>query len=273
MTSILSMTDVQVCYDRAIHVLKGVSLEVPEKGAVALLGANGAGKSTTLKAISNLLHAEGGEVISGRIEFMGESIVGLDPALLVSRGIFQVMEGRRLFAQLTVEENLRTGAYARKGGEHIRRDLDMVYGYFPQLANRRSQKAGYLSGGEQQMVAIGRALMARPRLVLLDEPSMGLAPLLVQEIFSIVDRMRRDENLSILLAEQNAKLALSIVQAGYVMEDGRIVHEGPMEKLKGDRDIRQFYLGMTEPDSHDSYRAIVQRKRAEARERAASEAT
>lgn len=262
MASILTMTDVEVAYDRVIHVLKGVSLTVPEKGAVALLGANGAGKSTTLKAVSNLLHAERGQVIRGSIEFMGESIIGVDPAQLVKRGIFQVMEGRRLFAQLTVEENLRAGAYARSGGDAVRRDLDMVYGYFPQLAERRSQKAGYLSGGEQQMAAIGRALMARPKLILLDEPSMGLAPLLIQEIFAIVDRMRRDENLSILLAEQNAKLALSIVQAGYVMEGGRVVHEGSMQALKDNRDIRQFYLGLTDTGHKDSYRAIVERKRA-----------
>ena len=269
MPHILRMTDVEVFYDRAVHVLKGVSLSVPERGMVALLGANGAGKSTTLKAISNLLRAERGEVTAGRIEFLNQSIVGKDPADLVRLGITQVMEGRRLFAHLTVEENLRSGAYSRSDGAAVRQDLDMVYGYFPRLADRRHLKSGYLSGGEQQMTAIGRALMARPKLILLDEPSMGLAPLLVREIFEIVQRLNREGGVSILLAEQNAKVALATVRYGYVMEGGTIGCEGPVEELRNNEDIRAFYLGLSISDHDQSYRHILAQKRASAQDRRA----
>jgi branched-chain amino acid transport system ATP-binding protein len=268
MRGILRMTDIEVIYDRAIHVLKGVSLSVPERGMVALLGANGAGKSTTLKAISNLLRAERGEVTAGQIEFLGQSIVGKDPADLVRLGISQVMEGRRLFAHLTVEENLRAGAYSRFGGAPMRRDLETVYGYFPRLADRRNLKSGYLSGGEQQMTAIGRALMARPKLILLDEPSVGLAPLLVKEIFEIVQRLSREEGVSILLAEQNANIALATVQYGYVMEGGAVACEGSAEKLRSNQEIQAFYLGLSDSGHDQSYRHILQQKRAAAKARA-----
>jgi branched-chain amino acid transport system ATP-binding protein len=264
MKPILQMKGVEVCYDRAIHVLHGLNLEVPEKGIVALLGANGAGKSTTLKAVSNLLKAERGQVTNGTILFEGKTIVGKNPASLVQAGIFQVMEGRRLFTQLTVEENLRTGAYS-SASSLLARNLDRVYEYFPRLAERRSQKAGYLSGGEQQMVAIGRSLMAQPKLVLLDEPSMGLAPILVQEIFEIIVSLNKREGLSVLLAEQNAAMALSIVEYGYVMDNGRVAIEGAAEKLRRNRDVQEFYLGTSEKDEHQSYAAILRRKRAAVR--------
>ena len=267
MAPVLKIEDVEAYYDGVIHVLKGVSLEVPEKGIVALLGANGAGKSTTLKAVSNLLRAERGEVAQGEIEFLGRSILRQDPADIVRLGIVQVMEGRRLFEHLTVEENLRAGAYSRTWGEEVRNDLDLVYGYFPSLAQRCGLKAGYLSGGEQQMAAIGRALMARPKLILLDEPSMGLAPLLVKEIFEIVQRLSQDEDVAILLAEQNAHMALSIVQYAYVMEGGRIVSEGPADELTRDDGIRRFYLGMADQGEHRTYRRILEEKRAAARAR------
>lgn len=267
MAPILTMQDVEVVYDRVIHVLKGVSLEVPEKGIVALLGANGAGKSTTLKAISNLLKAERGEVTRGRIDFLGQSLLRIDPADIVRLGIFQVMEGRRLFEHLTVEENLRAGAYSRSGVAALKRDLDMVFGYFPILKERRQQQAGYLSGGEQQMAAIARALMARPKLILLDEPSMGLAPLLVKEIFQIVRRLSTEENVSILLAEQNAHMALSTVEYAYIMEGGQIVSEGRADELSRTDTVRQFYLGMSDKDDHQSYRQILKEKRAQAQAR------
>lgn len=264
MTHVLRIEDVEVYYDGVIHVLKGVSLTVPEKGIVALLGANGAGKSTTLKAVSNLLRAERGEVACGAIEFLGRSTLKLDPADIVRLGIVQVLEGRRLFEHLTVEENLRAGAYAQTWGERVRNDLERVYEYFPSLAERRELKAGYLSGGEQQMTAIGRALMGRPKLILLDEPSMGLAPLLVKEIFQIVHRLNREEDVAILLAEQNAHMALSIVQYAYVMEGGRIVSEGPAGELARDDGVRRFYLGMADHEEHQSYRKILEEKRAAA---------
>lgn len=266
MALILQMNGIEVCYDRAIHVLHGLNLDVPEKGIIALLGANGAGKSTTLKAISNLLKAERGAVTRGTILFEGCSILGKNPASLVRIGIFQVMEGRRLFTQLTVEENLRTGAYSRASSS-LAHSLDLVYEYFPRLAERRRQKAGYLSGGEQQMVAIGRSLMAHPKLVLLDEPSMGLAPILVQEIFEIIQNLNKREGLSVLLAEQNAVMALSIVQYGYVLENGRIALEGRADELRRNQDVKEFYLGVTERGEHQSYATIVQRKRTAARER------
>ncbi len=264
MAPVLRIEDVEVYYGGVIHVLKGVSLAVPEKGIVALLGANGAGKSTTLKAVSNLLRAERGEVAQGTIEFLGRSVLKLDPADIVRLGIVQVLEGRRLFEHLTVEENLRAGAYAQTWGETVKSDLERVYEYFPALAERRELKAGYLSGGEQQMAAIGRALMGRPKLILLDEPSMGLAPLLVKEIFQIVHRLNRDEDVAILLAEQNALMALSIVQYAYVMEGGRVVSEGRADALARDDTVRRFYLGMADHEEHQSYRKILEEKRAAA---------
>ena len=243
---LLRVNNIEVVYEHVILVLKGVSLNVPEGGFVALLGANGAGKSTTLKAISNLLRAERGEVTKGSIEFLGERIDRRDPAEVVRRGIVQVMVGRRKFEHLTVEDDLLTGAYSREDTHFVKRDLDLVYGYFPRLAERRHVKTGYISGGEQQMVVIGRALMARPKLMLLDEPSMGLAPMLVQEIFDIVVLLNQDEKVAILLAEQNAATALNVARYGYVMENGRLVLDGDSNILRDNEDVREFYLGLTE---------------------------
>lgn len=257
---LLRVNNIEVVYEHVILVLKGVSLEVPEGGLVALLGANGAGKSTTLKAISNLLRAERGEVTKGVIEFLGERIDRKDAAEVVRRGIVQVMEGRRKFEHLTVEDDLLTGAYSRRDAHLVKRDLDLVYSYFPRLAERRNVKTGYISGGEQQMVVIGRALMARPKLMLLDEPSMGLAPLLVQEIFDIVVRLNREEKVAILLAEQNAAMALQIVRYGYVMENGRLVLDGDAGTLRDNEDVREFYLGLTEIGKK-SYRDVKHYKR------------
>ena len=242
---LLRVSGIEVIYDHVILVLKGVSLEVPDGRIVALLGANGAGKSTTLKAISNLLASERGDVTKGSIEYRGERINGQTPAQLVSRGIIQVMEGRHCFGHLSVEENLLTGAFTRKDGRSgVQRDLELVYSYFPRLKERRLSKAGYVSGGEQQMTAIGRALMARPRLILLDEPSMGLAPQLVAEIFEIVDRLNKQEKVSFLLAEQNATVALKVADYGYILESGRIVLDGEGAKLRDNADVREFYLGL-----------------------------
>jgi branched-chain amino acid transport system ATP-binding protein len=253
---LLTVNNVEVIYDHVILVLKGVSLIIPEGGIVALLGANGAGKSTTLKAISNLLHVERGEVTKGSIEFLGTRIDRAEAAALVRRGIVQVMEGRRIFEHLTVEENLRTGAYTRRNSHAIGGDLERIYHYFPRLRERRSVKGGYVSGGEQQMLAIGRALMARPKLMLLDEPSMGLAPMLVQEIFDIVVRMNREEQVAILLAEQNAAMALRVVQYGYVLENGRIVLDGEAKMLRENEDVKEFYLGLTGVGQRRSYRDV-----------------
>lgn len=258
---LLTVNNVEVIYDHVILVLKGVSLIIPEGGIVALLGANGAGKSTTLKAISNLLHVERGEVTKGSIEFLGTRIDRAEAAALVRRGIVQVMEGRRIFEHLTVEENLRTGAYTRRNSHAIGGDLERVYHYFPRLRERRSVKGGYVSGGEQQMLAIGRALMARPKLMLLDEPSMGLAPMLVQEIFDIVVRMNREEQVAILLAEQNAAMALRVVQYGYVMENGRIVLDGEAKMLRENEDVKEFYLGLTGVGQRHSYRDVKHYRR------------
>jgi branched-chain amino acid transport system ATP-binding protein len=244
-----------------ILVLKGVSLRVPEGGICALLGANGAGKSTTLKAISGLLRTERGEVTKGGIEFQGEAIHRHPPSEVVRRGIVQVMEGRHVFEHLTVEENLLAGAYTRHNGPSIRQDLDLVYRYFPRLTERRHVRAGYISGGEQQMLAIGRALMARPKLMLLDEPSMGLAPMLVQEIFEIVGRLNREENVAVLLAEQNATMALRFAQHGYVMENGRIVLDGDARTISENEDIKEFYLGLTGVGQRKSYRDTKHYKR------------
>jgi len=245
-TPFLAVNNIEVVYDHVILVLKGVSLEVREGRIVALLGANGAGKTTTLKAISNLLSAERGDVTKGSIEFQGERVDKLDPRALVKRGVVQVMEGRHCFAHLTVEENLLTGAYTRRASRaEIRRDLEHVYATFPQLAARRRSVAGYTSGGEQQMTAIGRALMARPRMILLDEPSMGLAPQVVEEIFDIVRDLNEKEGVSFLLAEQNTLAALRHAHAGYVLENGRVVMEGDAEELAANEDVKEFYLGLS----------------------------
>ncbi|MCS7266668.1 MAG: ABC transporter ATP-binding protein [Geminicoccaceae bacterium] len=257
----LAVHNIEVVYDHVVLVLKGVSLEVPEGAIVTLLGANGAGKTTTLKAISNLLHAERGEVTKGSITFYGEEVHRLSPSELVRRGCLQVMEGRRCFGHLTVEENLLTGAFTRKDGKAaIQRDLEMVYSYFPRLKERRKVLAGYISGGEQQMCAIGRALMARPRLVLLDEPSMGLAPQLVEEIFEIVDRLNREEKVTFLVAEQNTNVALRYARYGYILENGRVVLDGPAEALRDNEDVKEFYLGLS-ATGRKSFRDIKSYKR------------
>jgi branched-chain amino acid transport system ATP-binding protein len=238
---LLEVSNIEVVYDDVILVLRGVSLSVPEGAIVALLGANGAGKSTTLKAISGLLNSENGAVTRGSIRFAGEAINGLDPERVVARGIFQVMEGRRIIADMTVHENLRLGAYLRRD-RAIAADLAMVYDYFPRL-KQRTGLAGYLSGGEQQMLAIGRALMARPRLILMDEPSMGLSPLLVREVFGIIRRINREQGITILLVEQNARLALHAASHGYIMENGKVVLDGSADSLRANEDVKEFYLG------------------------------
>ena len=233
--------------DEVILVLKGVSLYVPEGGIIALLGANGAGKTTTIKSISNILRTERGEVTKGSIEFMEEKVENLSPSELVKRGVIQVMEGRHCFEHLTVEENLLTGAYTRRDGNAaINRDLELVYSYFPRLKKRSRAQAGYTSGGEQQMVAIGRALMSRPKMILLDEPSMGLAPQLVEEIFEIVERLNKDEGVTFLLAEQNTNIALRYADHGYILENGRVVLDGSAAELRENTDVKEFYLGISE---------------------------
>ena len=258
---LLSVNNIEVIYDHVILVLRGVSLKVPEGGIVALLGANGAGKTTTLKAISGLLPTERGEVTKGAVEFQGEAIHKRDATEVVRRGIVQVMEGRRVFEHLTVQENLLTGAYTRRDGRSAKSDLDLVYSYFPKLAERRNVMAGYISGGEQQMLAIGRALMARPKLMLLDEPSMGLAPMLVQEIFDIVGRLNREERVSVLLAEQNVLMALRVAQYAYVMENGRIVLNGDAKAISENEDIKEFYLGLSGVGQRKSYRDVKHYRR------------
>jgi branched-chain amino acid transport system ATP-binding protein len=243
----LSVNNIEVIYDHVILVLKGVSLEVAERGIVALLGANGAGKTTTLKAISNLLHSERGDVTKGSIEFQGERIDSMTPAQLVQQGVIQVMEGRHCFEHLTVEENLLTGAYTRRDGNAaIQNDLELVYSYFPRLKSRSRAQAGYTSGGEQQMVAIGRALMSRPKMILLDEPSMGLAPQLVEEIFENVERLNKEEGVTFLLAEQNTNIALRYADHGYILENGRVVLDGSAAELRENTDVKEFYLGISE---------------------------
>jgi branched-chain amino acid transport system ATP-binding protein len=245
--AILSLNNIEVVYNHVILVLKGVSLAVPKGRIVALLGANGAGKSTTLKAISNLLRAERGEVTKGSIVFDGAEVHALSPDVLVRRGCIQVMEGRHCFAHLTVEENLLTGAFTRRdGGAAIRADLERVYSYFPRLKERRAAVAGYTSGGEQQMCAIGRALMSRPKMILLDEPSMGLAPQIMAEIFDIVRNLNEREGVSFLLAEQNTHMALKYASYGYILENGRIVMDGEARALAENEDVKEFYLGMAE---------------------------
>jgi branched-chain amino acid transport system ATP-binding protein len=240
----LSVNGIEVIYNHVILVLKGVSLTVREGGIVALLGANGAGKTTTLRAISNLLKGERGEVTKGYIEYMGERIERLTPSDLVQRGVVQVMEGRHCFAHLSVEENLLTGAYTRSGAE-MRSGLEKVYEYFPRLKERRHSQSGYTSGGEQQMTAIGRALMARPKMILLDEPSMGLAPQLVEEIFEIVRDLNAKEGVSFLLAEQNTNIALKYAGYGYILENGRVVMDGEGAALAQNEDVKEFYLGFS----------------------------
>jgi branched-chain amino acid transport system ATP-binding protein len=243
---ILAVKNIEVIYDHVILVLKGVSLDVQHGGIVALLGANGAGKSTTLKSISNLIRSERGEVTKGAIEFKGERVDGLTPNALVRRGCIQVMEGRHCFGHLTVEENLMTGSFTRRDGRGaIAADMDMVYEYFPRLKERRTSLAGYISGGEQQMTAIGRALMSRPTMVLLDEPSMGLAPQLVEEIFEIVKRLNTEQGVSVLLAEQNTMVALRFADFGYILENGRVVMEGKADALAENADVKEFYLGIS----------------------------
>ena len=246
MQNYLSVNNIEVIYDHVILVLKGVSLQVPQGKIVALLGANGAGKTTTLKAISNLLRAERGDVTKGSIEFKGERIDQRTPNDLVKGGVIQVMEGRHCFAHLTLEENLLTGAYTRSlSRAELKRNLEMVYSYFPRLKDRRATQAGYTSGGEQQMCAIGRALMANPQMILLDEPSMGLAPQIVEEIFEIVKDLNSREKVSFLLAEQNTMVALKYADFGYILENGRVVMEGDAEGLRTNEDVKEFYLGLS----------------------------
>ena len=242
----LSINNVEVIYDHVILVLKGVSLEVPKGKIVALLGANGAGKSTTLKTISNLLRAERGDVTKGSVEFKGERVDQMTPSDLVKKGVIQVMEGRHCFAHLSIEENLLTGAYTRGvSNAQIKQDLEMVYHYFPRLKTRRTSQAGYTSGGEQQMCAVGRAMMAKPEMILLDEPSMGLAPQIVEEIFGIVQDLNQKEKVSFLLAEQNTMVALRYADYGYILENGRVVMEGDAEELRSNEDVKEFYLGLS----------------------------
>ncbi len=260
-TALLVVNNIEVIYDHVILVLKGVSLEVPEGGIVALLGANGAGKTTTLKAISNLLRSERGVVTKGSIEFKGERTDRLDPSELVRRGVIQVMEGRRCFEHLTVEENLLTGSYTRKDGRAaVNEDMEKVYHYFPRLKERRNAQSGYTSGGEQQMTALGRALMARPSVILLDEPSMGLAPQLVEEIFEIVARLNEQEGVTFLLAEQNTSMALRYAKYGYVLETGRVVMDGEASALAENEDIKEFYLGVS-GDHRRSFRDVKHYRR------------
>ena len=257
----LSLNNIEVVYDGVILVLKGVSIEVPEARITTLLGANGAGKTTTLKAISGILRAERGEVHKGSIEFAGERIDRLPPHDIVERGIVQVFEGRRVLEHLTVEENLIAGGHTVVDLGRMRQGIELVYTYFPRLRERRGQQAGYLSGGEQQMLVIGRGLVSRPKLMLLDEPSLGLAPMLVEEIFAIVQRLNVREKLTVLLVEQNATLALGIAEHGYVMENGRIVLDGPAASLVENADIKEFYLGLTEVGARRSYRDVKHYKR------------
>jgi branched-chain amino acid transport system ATP-binding protein len=257
----LLLNNVEVIYDGVILVLKGVSLAVASGGITTLLGANGAGKTTTLKAISGLLRPERGEVTKGSIEFDGHRVDRLPAHEIVKRGIAQVFEGRRVFEHLTTEENLIAGAHVRRELREVRRTLEAVYGYFPRLRERRRVPSGYLSGGEQQMLVIGRALMSEPRLMLLDEPSLGLAPMLVEEIFHIVQRLNRERGLTVLLVEQNAALALTIAERGYVMENGRIVLEDSAAALRQNADVREFYLGLTELGTRRSYRDVKHYKR------------
>ena len=254
--TLLEVNNIEVIYNHVILVLKGVSLSVPKGGITALLGGNGAGKTTTLKAISNLLHSERGEVTKGRISYRGDTVQNLSPEALVKRGVVQVMEGRHRFEHLTIEENLMTGAYTRTdGAANVKADLEMVYDYFPRLRERRKSQAGFTSGGEQQMCAIGRAMMSRPETILLDEPSMGLAPQLVEEIFRIVKNLNEKEGVSFLLAEQNTNVALRFAHHGYILESGRVVMEGPAAELRENPDVKEFYLGVSD-EGRKSFRDV-----------------
>ena len=262
-TPLVEVNGIEVIYNHVILVLKGVSLKVPHHSIVALLGGNGAGKTTTLRAISNLLRGERGEVTKGSITLEGERIENLSPAELVKRGIVQVMEGRHCFAHLTIEENLLTGAYTRSDKGEIAANLEKVYNYFPRLKTRRTSQAAYTSGGEQQMCAIGRAIMSNPRMVLLDEPSMGLAPQIVDEVFHIVKDLNSKEKVTFLLAEQNTNMALKYSDYGYIMESGRIVMDGPAQELANNEDVKEFYLGMGggERKSFKDVKSYKRRKR------------
>lgn len=257
----LSVNNIEVIYNSVILVLRGISFEVKPKQVVSLLGPNGAGKSTTLKAISGLLKSELGEISRGSVSWNGERIDGRSPEEIVRKGIFQVIEGRPLFQHLTVEENLATGSMVFEGGRRFRQDVEMVYDYFPRLRDMRKRVSGYLSGGEGQMLVIGRALMGHPKLIMLDEPSLGLAPMLVQEIFQIVRDIRDKEGVSVLLVEQNARAALELADHGYVMENGRIVLDGPAEQLRENEDIKEFYLGLNTTGERKSYREVKHYKR------------
>ena len=259
--SILKVNNIEVIYDHVILVLKGVSFDVSEGAIISLLGANGAGKTTTLKAISNLLRSERGDVTKGSIEYFGERVDQLSPNELVKKGVVQVMEGRHCFEHLTVEENLLTGAYTRRDGRAaVDKDLELVYDYFPRLKERRRAQAGYTSGGEQQMTALGRALMARPKMILLDEPSLGLAPQLVEEIFVIVQRLNKDEGVTFLIAEQNTNMALKYADYGYILENGRIVMDGNAADLRENEDVKEFYLGISSGEKK-SYRNVKHYRR------------
>lgn len=258
--TLLQVSNIEVIYNHVILVLKGVSLSVPKGGITALLGGNGAGKTTTLKAISNLLHSERGEVTKGNILYRGEPVAELNPAALVKKGVIQVMEGRHCFEHLTVEENLLTGAFTRPSGKEIADDLEKVYAYFPRLKERRRSLAGYTSGGEQQMCAIGRALMSDPKTMLLDEPSMGLAPQLVEEIFERVKKLNEEQGVSILLAEQNTNMALKYAHYGYILESGRVVMDGAAKDLAENEDVKEFYLGISS-EGKKSYRDVKHYKR------------
>jgi branched-chain amino acid transport system ATP-binding protein len=257
----LQINNLEVVYNDIILVLRGISLEVPRGRIIAFLGSNGAGKSTTLRAVSGLLPYEDGEIMKGSVLWEDQPIHKLDPQKIVKLGITQVPEGRRIFADLTVEENIRVGAHTRRGQGDTQRDLAAVLGYFPALKNRLKVQAGYISGGEQQMLAIGRALMARPQLMMLDEPSLGLAPLLVTEIFGIIKRINQEEKVSILLVEQNALMALATAEYGYIMENGRIVLDGPSRKLMQNEDVKEFYLGMTDDAQRKSFAEVKHYKR------------
>ena len=254
--NLLEVNNIEVIYNHVILVLKGVSLNVPKGGITALLGGNGAGKTTTLKAISGLLASERGEVTKGTIKYRGKSIAEQDPAETVKKGVVQVMEGRHCFEHLTIEENLLTGAYTRTDGKGaIAADLEMVYNYFPRLRERKKSQAGYTSGGEQQMCAVGRALMSRPETILLDEPSMGLAPQLVEQIFNIVKEINEKEGVTFLLAEQNTNVALRFAHYGYLLESGRVVMDGPAKDLRENQDVKEFYLGMSD-EGRKSFRDV-----------------
>jgi branched-chain amino acid transport system ATP-binding protein len=257
----LEVNNIEIVYNDVIRVIRGISFQVPQKNIIALLGSNGAGKSTVLKAVSNILHLEDGEITEGSVTFNGKRIDGLRHESIVGLGIVQVPESRGIFDDLTTLENLRVGSYTRSDKAQVKRQLETVYSYFPILRNRRSQLAGYLSGGEQQMLAIARALMTRCKLLMLDEPSLGLAPQITQDIFRILIRINREEGTSILLVEQNARIALSISGYGYIMENGKIVLDGPSEKLADNEDVKEFYLGLTEVGSKKSYRHVKHYKR------------